>query len=324
MPAATAYRSCGSISWHHRLVDPSGDGASTGESWRQRIAPLAAIAVLVGGVSFLVFRSGSGDDASPPASNGASVATAAEPGEPRVETTSPSNPTTPPPPTAPPLMETTTTTVDPPPTAASTSAVPTTVVDTTTLGPTQADVDEALLRLDDLDGVWTEEVVDVESVCGDNPELDNVTVQGAVLFQQLSASPVGVRQLGHTILSFPDDAAAERAFTADVELLEACSGTTVDLDGVSYRVEITSDTFDETQATAFPCADQNAFLIIQLTNDAATVPYIGQSGFSYRCGTNMSVTSVTTTLSIADLSQSSFFSAGATANTRASELPGSG
>ena len=187
-----------------------------------------------------------------------------------------------------------------------------------------ADIDAALLRLDDLDGVWTEEVVDVDSVCGDNPELSNVTVEGAVLFQQLSTSPIGVRQLGHTILSFTDAAAAERAFTADAELLEACSGTTIELDGVSYRVEVTSDVFDAEQATAFPCSEQNAFLILQLTNDAAVVPYIGQSGFSFRCGNNISVTSLTTTLDIADLSQPSFFSAGATANTRASELPGSG
>ena len=145
-----------------------------------------------------------------------------------------------------------------------------------------------------------------------------------MLFQQLSASPIGVRQFGHTILSFTDEAAAERAFDADVELLEACSGTTIGLDGVSYRVEVTSDAFDESEATSFPCSEQNAFLIIQLTNDAADVPYIGQSGFSFRCGSIISVTSLATTLSITDLSQPSFFSAGATANTRASQLPGSG
>lgn len=300
-------------------MESSVDGAPTGEPWRQRLAPLAAVAVLLGGIGFLVFRSGSGDGASSPVSNTASVATAAEPDEPRVETTVPSDPTAPPPPTAPPLFETTTTADGPPPTAGST-----TIPDVSTSGPTQADIDAALLRLGDLDGEWTEEVVDVDFVCGENPELDNAAVEGAVLFQQLSASPLGVRQLGHTILSFNDATAAERAFTTDVELLEACTGTTIDLDGVPYRVEVTSNAFDETQAATFPCSEQNAFLIIQLTNDAADVPYIAQSGFSFRCGSIVSTTSLTTTLSIDDLNQTSFFSAGATANTRASALPGSG
>ena len=191
-------------------------------------------------------------------------------------------------------------------------------------GPTQADIDAALLRLDDLEGVWTEEVVDVDSVCGDNPELDNVTVEGAALFQQLTADPIGVRQLGHTILSFPDSAAAERAFNADVALLEACTGTTIDLEGVPYRVEVTSNAFADEEAATFPCSDQNAFLVIQLTNDAADVPYIGQSGFSFRCGRNISVTSLATSIDLDDLNQSAFFAAGAIANTRASQLPGSG
>ena len=144
-----------------------------------------------------------------------------------------------------------------------------------------------------------------------------------MLFQQLSADPIGVRQLGHTILSFVDEAAAQRAFDADLELLEACSGTTVDLEGVPYRVQVTSNAFDEADAAEFPCSDQNAFLIIELTNDAAPVPYIAQSGFSFRCGSNVSATSLTTTLDVADLNQPAFFAAGAIANTRASQLPGS-
>ncbi len=299
------------------------DDASSGEQWRQRLAPVAAAAVLVAGISFLVLRSGSGDGSVTTVTDGSAVVTAAEPDEPRLETTVPTDPTTPPPPTAPPLVEPTTTskptTDQPPPTAA-----PTTVVDTTGDGPTQADVDAALLRLPDIDGVWTEEVVEPDSTCGVNAELENVVVEGAVLFQQLSADPIGVRQMGHSILSFTDDVAAERAFTADVQLLEACSGTTVDVDGVAYRVEVRSNAFDEQQSAAFPCSDQNAFLIVQLTNDAAPVPYIGQSAFSFRCGRNISVMALATSIDVSDLDQDAFFAAGALANTRASQLPGSG
>lgn len=295
------------------------DDEPAGDPWRQRLAPIAAAIVLVGGIAFLVFRSGSGEGTVPAASDGPSVATAPEPDEPRLETT------VPPAPTAPPLVETTT---KPTPstdatTSTTTEAPPTTVVDATTAAPTQADIDAALLRLDDIDGVWTEEVVDTDTICADNPELDQIVLRGAVLFQQLNADPIGVRLMGHTILSFPDAATAERAFTADVEILEACSGTTIDVRGVQYRVQVTSTAFDDEQAATFPCSDQNAFLTIQLTNDAADVPYIAESGFSFRCGRNISVTSLATTIDLNDLDQDAFFAAGAIANTRAAALPGS-
>jgi hypothetical protein len=240
-----------------------------------------------------------------------------EPDEPRLEST------VPPEPTAPPLVETTTTAKSTTNTTAPTTAPPPTTVDPATAGPTQADVDAALLRLDDLDGVWTEEIPDTDTICGDNPELDEIDVRGAVLFQQLNVEPVGVRLLGHTILSFPDAATAERAFTADVEIIEACSGTTIDVRGVQYRVEVTSNAFDDEQAATFPCSDQNAFLTLQLRNEAADVPYIAESGFSFRCGRNISVTSLATTIDFDDLDQPAFYAAGAIANARASALPGS-
>ena len=113
-----------------------------------------------------------------------SIVTVADPDEPRVETTQPSAGSTPPPPTAPPLIETTTTS-----TATSTTSstsVPDTVDPAGAL-PTQADVDAALLRLDDLDGVWTEEVADVDFICGENPEAANVADPG------VGAVPTAVR-----------------------------------------------------------------------------------------------------------------------------------
>jgi hypothetical protein len=305
-------------------VDPADADTPSDERWSQRIAPIAAAVVVLGGIAFLVVRSGSGESSAPPLRDDPLIVTVAEPDEPGVDTTVPSGATTPPPPTAPPptappLIETTTTSTA----STSSTSVPDTV-DSPGALPTQADVDAALLRLDDLAGVWTEEVPDVDFICGDNPEAANVAIEGAVLFQQLSADPIGVRQMGHTILSFVDEAAAQRAFDADLELLEACSGTTVDLEGVPYRVEVRSNAFDEAEAATFPCSEQNASVIIELTNDAAPVPYIGQSGFSFRCGPNVSATSLTTSLDVDDLNQPAFFAAGAIANTRASQLPGSG
>ena len=145
-----------------------------------------------------------------------------------------------------------------------------------------------------------------------------------MLFQQVETDPIGVRQLSHTILSFPDADTASSAFATDVELLEACDATTIELEGVAYRVEVTTDEFDAEQAAAFPCSDQNAFVVVQLTNDQAAIPYIGQSAFSFRCGVNVTVTSLTTTIDVDDLNQDAYFSAGATANTRTAALPGSG
>lgn len=287
----------------------------------QRLAPVGAAIVLVIGVVFLVLRSGS--EASPDPDDGPSVASAPEPEAPRVETTTTDPAATQPAMTAPPLVETTTTDL-----GATTTSTTTTTSSTTTFpgapdGPSQEQIDRALLRADDLQETWTEELVDTNAICGENPELDNAVAEGAVLFQQLNVDPVGVRQLGHNILSFADAATADRAFTTDLELLEACSGTTIELDGVQYRVQVSADAFDENEVAAFPCSDQNASVIIQLTNDQAPVPYIGQSAFSFRCGRNVTVTSLTTTIGVTDLSQNEFFSAGAITNSRTATLPGS-
>lgn len=293
----------------------SDPGPASDEGWSQRLAPVGAAIVLVIGIGFLLLRSGSGTNPEAADGDGPSVASAPEPEAPRVETTTTDPAATPPAVTAPPLIETTTTDVSATTTTTTAAGAPD--------GPSQAQIDRALLRAEDLQETWTEEIVDTNAICGENPELDNSVAEGAVLFQQLNVDPVGVRQLGHNILSFADAATAERAFTTDLELLEACAGTTIELDGVQYRVQVDSDAFDDDEAAAFPCSDQNASVIIQLTNDQAPVPYIGQSAFSFRCGRNVTVTSLTTTIGVTDLSQNEFFSAGAITNTRAASLPGS-
>lgn len=290
------------------------------------LAPLAAVIVLVGGIGFLVLRNGT----TTPGETGTSVPGVDEPDEPLVDPTIPFQ-------TSPPLVNTTTTiapeTTQPAPsttttttstTTTTTLAPPTTAAPPSAGGPTVADVDAALLSIDELGpGDWTEESIDLVEVCGSNPEVAAIDVRRDRLFQELLITPIAVRQVGSTLISYPDDDTASRAFSAEVALLEACDATTIELDGVDYRVQVNSDSFTPEQSETFPCADQSSFLILQLTNANAIVPYIGQTSVSFRCGRNITVSALTTTIDVDDLTDSDFFNAAGLANIRTATLAGS-
>ena len=304
------------------------------DRWLRRGAPIAAAAVLVLGIGFLVFRGTGSDSIETAPTDRGSVRTVVGPDDAVIVTTLPLSGTTAPAPTAPPLRETTTTSgtgISSDTTSSDTSVVSDTgAPDTTTTtaavvagGPNQAQLDAALLRVTDLDGDWTTETPDFDEVCPSNPEVENAVLQGSVLFQQLVDDPTGVRQISNSIYSFPDAATAESAFTADVAILEACTATTVDLNGVSYRVEVLSSAFDEEEATSFPCSEQNAFITVQLTNSGAAIPYIGQTTFSFRCGRNVGAVSITSTIGLDDLGNDNFFNGGPISDTRVAAMPGS-
>lgn len=285
------------------------------------LAPVAAAIVLVGGIGFLVLRGGTSapTDTDEPTASGV-----AEPDEPQVDTTTPLQ-------TSPPLVNTSTTIVTKTtPPALSTTTTTSTSTTTTTLapssvgGPTVADLEAALLNIDELGaGNWTEESIDLVDICGTNPEIELIDIRRDRLFQELIISPIAVRQVGSTLFSYPDDDTASRALSAEVALLEACDATTIDLDGVDYQVQVNSDSFTAEQSESFPCSDQSSFLILQLTNENALVPYIGQSSVSFQCGRNISVSALTTTIDVADLTDEDFFNAAGLANIRAGSLDGS-
>ncbi|MFK7917643.1 MAG: hypothetical protein AB8G14_06170 [Ilumatobacter sp.] len=299
----------------------------TPASRRTMIAPIVAAIVLFGGIGFLVLRSGSPDAGD---TDGPQVSGVEQPDGPTVDTTIPLQ-------TSPPLIEPTTTLVNPDTTVSAPTTVATTVATTTTTttttttiappspgGPTIAEVEAALLTIGDLGpGPWTEESIDLVDVCGTNPEDGSIDIRRDRLFQEILTDPIAVRQVGSTLISYSDDPAAERALTAEVALLEGCNATTVDFEGVEYRVQVNSDSFTAEQAESFPCAQQSSFLILQLTNENAVVPYIGQTSVSFRCGRNVTVTALTTTIDLADLTDEDFFNAAGTANLRAGTLAGS-
>ncbi len=282
------------------------------------LAPIAAVIVLVGGIGYLVTRGGATD---PPPTGLPRIAEVGDPDSPLVQSTVPTQ-------TSPPLVEPTSTEVSDPTT--STAATTTTTSSTTTTvaqvsgGPTQTELDAALLQIPDLgDGDWSKEIPDFSDVCGTVLDEEVIEARSDALFQTLVTDPIGVRQISNSLVTFSDAATAEKAFLDDVALLEACDATTIDLDGVGYRVQVDTDSFSEEDLSAFPCSDQSSFLVLQLTNANAVVPFIAQSAIGFRCGQNITVTALTTTIDLADLEQPDFFTAAATSNTRTGALPGS-
>lgn len=308
------------------------------DSRRGLIAPIAAGIVLIGGIVLLIWSSGSDE---PEPITTPRIAEVGDPDEPVVESTVPSGslPTDSGPETtgsdgtdsqgtvaevsvpmmtSPPLVEPTTSVPD------ETDA---TVADTTTPGtggPSQAMLDAALLGLNDIgSGDWVEDVPDFDEVCDTVADAADPELRADALFTTVIPEPLAVRQISNTLITYATPELAERAFTADLDELIACDATTVDFDGDQYRVQVNNSAFTEEQAAAFPCANQTSFLILQLINDEAAVPYIGQSAVAFRCGRNVTVTALTTTIDLADLDDENFFDAAAISNSRTGALPGS-
>ncbi|MEP4594552.1 MAG: hypothetical protein ABJ381_22415, partial [Ilumatobacter sp.] len=295
------------------------DGRGANRAW---IAPVIAAVVLLGGVGVLVL--GRGSDGGPEPVTTALIAEANDPDDPIVETTVPFV-------TSPPLLEPTTTiTTDSTTTIATTTTSTTTTSTTTTVapaagGPTQVQLDNALLGIGDIgDGAWLEQVPEPDDdLCGTAPDAVEPDARADSLFQEIVGEPIGVRQVSNSLFTYATPEIAEQAFTADVDLLVSCNATTVEVEGTQYRVEVDDDSFTAEESVDFPCADQSAFLVTQLVNDQAAVPYIAQSAVAFRCGRNITLTTLTTTLAIDDLSDDDFFDAAGLSNIRVGELAGS-
>ena len=297
------------------------------DSRRGLIAPIAAGIVLIVGIGLLIWSSGAdeADVATTPR-----ISEVGDPDEPVVQSTVPddsvADSTIPegsvsevsvPMMTSPPLVEPTT----------SVDVTEPTVTDTTAPssgGPSQAMLDAALLGLNDIGpGDWVEDVPDFEEVCDTTPDAAEPDVRADALFTTILTEPIAARQISNTLVTYATPELAERAFTSDLDELVACDATTIDFEGDQYRVQVNNAAFTEEQAAEFPCADQSSFLILQLVNDAAAVPYIAQSAVAFRCGRNITVTALTTTIDIEDLEDENFFDAAAISNSRAGALPGS-
>ncbi|MEP6297454.1 MAG: hypothetical protein ABJ382_09000, partial [Ilumatobacter sp.] len=192
-------------------------------------------------------------------------------------------------------------------------------------GPTQVQLDNALLGIGDIgDGAWLEQVPEPDDdLCGTAPDAVEPDARADSLFQEIVGEPIGVRQVSNSLFTYATPEIAEQAFTADVDLLVSCNATTVEVEGTQYRVEVDDDSFTAEESVDFPCADQSAFLVTQLVNDQAAVPYIAQSAVAFRCGRNITLTTLTTTLAIDDLSDDDFFDAAGLSNIRVGELAGS-
>lgn len=162
-----------------------------------------------------------------------------------------------------------------------------------------------------------------DDVCGTVPDASVPDSSADSLFREIVGDPLRVRQLSNSLLTYATSVIAEQAFTADVDLLVAYNATTIDLDGTQYRVEVDNNSFSAEESVDSPCADQSAFLITQLVNDQAEVPYLAQSAVAFRCGRNITLTTLTTTLTIDDLSDDEFFNAVGLADIRVGQLPGS-
>lgn len=291
--------------------------------------------MLFGGIVLLVVNSGSDE---PEAISTPRIAEVNDPDEPLVETTVPPVDSvaevSAPLPTSPPLIAPPVTTITDPPTVPDPPLVtdPPTVTDPTTPptqapdpgGPTQERLDGALLRIDDIGpGNWTEEVPETDDVCGEIPDPEVPDARADAVFQSILQDPFGVRQITNSLITYASVESAERAFDADVALLVNCNATTVDVEGVPYRVQVNNDAFTDEQSAEFPCADQSAFLLVQLFNDDALVPYLGVSAVSFRCGRNVTVTALSTSIDIEDLGDDNFFEAASISNIRTGALPGS-
>jgi hypothetical protein len=298
------------------------------DRWKAFIAPVAAGLVLLLGIGFLLVRPG-GDS---PTADDEDVRTTRERDDPPVTDDGQDTPQTvpvssAPRPTPPPLVE--------PPVSTTPSSTPTisdlpeTSVATTvatTAGPTVDEARAALITLDDLaNPEWVPDTLDetTEDPCGTTPEEALATVDETVIFARVTDSPIAVRQISNTIISFPDVDTATRAFDNDIQLLRNCNGTTADISGVTYDVSIEISKFDESQVEAFACADDNTLIIGEFTSDDPTVPYLGIASASFRCGVNITVVSFVTTVNVDDLNDDDYFAATATSNLQVGVLPGS-
>ncbi len=286
---------------------------------------MVAAVVLLGGVGVLVLGRGS-DEAEPEPVNTSLIAEANDPDDPIVESTVPFQ-------TSPPLIQPTTP-VEPDSSTTSTSTTstsPTTTTSTTTTiapatgGPTQVELDNALLGIGDIgDGAWIEQVPEPDDdLCGTVPDAAVPDARADSIFQEIVGDPIAVRQVSNSLYTYATPEIAEQSFAADVDLLVACNATTIDVDGTLYRVDVDNDSFTAEESVDFPCADQSAFLITQLVNDQAEVPDLAQSAVAFRCGRNITLTTLTTTLTIDDLSDDDFFNAAGLSNIRVGQLPGS-
>jgi hypothetical protein len=282
--------------------------------------PVAAGLILVVGIGFLLLRPGGSSevadevrttrarDDDPPPSD------ASDPTTPSTQASVPVQ-------TPPPLIEPPLTTVPVPDTTQATT-VPAPV----SAGPTADEARAALVTLDDLTNPeWLPDTLDEsgDDPCGTTPEEALATVNESVIFARTSTSPVAVRQVLNTIISFPDVAVATQAFDNDIQLLRNCNNTSVDIGGVIYDVSIEISKLNESQTETLPCADDNSLIIAEFTNTDATVPYLGLSAASFRCGLNITVVSFASTVDIDDLSDDDYFAATAASNLRVAELAGS-
>ncbi len=301
------------------------------ESRSGLLAPIAAAVVLIAGIGLLIVNSGSSDE--PVVSTPSQIAEVGDPDEPTVQSTVPSDSTVqpvvtnelPPEPTipiqtSPPLIEPTTIPADVEPV---TTPAPETNPPVAG-GPTQAELDAALLTIDDIGpGDWTEESPDFTEFCDTVPDAATPDARADSVFGTVLTDPIVVRQISNTLLTYATAELAEQAFTSDVAELIACNGTATDLGGDQYRVQVTSSSFTAEEAAIFPCSDQTSFLIVQLINDELAVPFIAQSSFAFRCGRNITVTALGTTLDIQDLEDENFTNAAVISNVNAGNLPGS-
>ncbi|MFK8025939.1 MAG: hypothetical protein AB8G26_18440 [Ilumatobacter sp.] len=280
-------------------------------SWRV-IAPIAAGVVVLLGVGFLLLRGGDGDTV-----ESGSVAPAATDRAPNTAASPISTPPTPdsaPAVTNPPLAETTSTTAAPAP-------EPTTPVPTTPR-VTNRDLATTLVTTQALGTGWEPIAFEEGDICTSN-EFDQFEIATAASSHQQNLDTGGVRQISHVVTAYTDAQAAANAFVAEINALDACNGTTVDLGGVQYRVDIIRDAFDDQEVTGFPCQDDNASLVAGFNNSEAFLPFFGQALIGFRCGANVYAVSLSSTVSLADLNDPQFFEIAAAANVQTALLPGS-
>ncbi len=316
---------------HSTSAAPPPSSPQRSESRKGLIAPIAAAVVLIGGIGLLIASSGTTED--PEVTAPPRIAEVRDPDDPTVESTVPTDSVvepvvtneTPPEPTAPiqtspPLIEPTT--IPPELEPVTTPAVETDP--TATGGPTQAELDAALLTIDDIGpGDWTEETPDFEEICDTVPDAATPDARADSLFGTILTDPLVARQISNTLVTYATAELAEQAFTSDVAELVACDGTATEVGGDQYRVQVNSDSFTEEEAEIFPCSDQTSFLIIQLINDDLAVPFIAQSSFAFRCGRNITVTALATTLDVQDLEDENFTNAAVISNVNTGNLRGS-
>lgn len=296
------------------------------DPWWQFAAPILAGIVVVAGVAFLVLRGGGDDsvatvDTDPPVEDARDDRDDTDTEAVVESTVAPDASTVPPAPpaTSPPLVATT---VD-----AATVPAPTTVAPVTTVtpatNPTQAELEASLVSALDLGAGWTQVAFADGDVCLPEQDFSAVEVATAARTFEQTTPDGAFRQISHVVTTYADPGAAGEAFRAELDAIEACSGTTIDVEGFSYDVVVLSDSFTDDQTAGFPCRDQNASVIASFTNSDNLVPFIGQALIAFRCGVNVVVVSIASTLDIDDLNDQLFFDTAGAANIATSRLPGS-